>query len=86
MPIGQGQGVPQTARTAVWPVRGLRDHSDADIDSDGGLAAGNKLAVGEASPTAVSVRVNMGKVFAQGYQFGGGVSMPNRVLHTFSGA
>ena len=39
------------------------------IIGDGVVATGNELAVAEASPPAMSVRVNTGKAFIQGYYF-----------------
>ena len=39
------------------------------IIGDGVVATGNELAVAEASPPAMSVRVNTGKAFLQGYYF-----------------
>ena len=39
------------------------------IIGDGVVASGNELAVAEASPPAMSVRVNTGKAFLQGYYF-----------------
>lgn len=39
------------------------------IIGDGVVAAGNELAVAEASPPAMSVRVNTGKAFIGGYYF-----------------
>ena len=56
-----------------FPSRGLTSDAWAQvlgaIIGDGVVASGNELAVAEASPPAMSVRVNTGKAFIGGYYF-----------------